>query len=181
MKTWGFDITSSVPNRFDEPDMREEFRKIMRGTVGEPPRGHWIVLRRSDLANRSEYWNPETKESIGGPPFEYKDYLIRARYRTFTTGQQEYRDIMGLIETPVKIYYIDYRYRPKKEDYILEIANCAAGSAPTNIIVTAKYDLLLVDEPRDEQGRIEYYICACKKVVSRGDTTLDNITITETI
>lgn len=177
MKTWNFDINYSTNSNLTEPDLRNEFRDTIFGKAGELPRGHWIVFRKSDISRRSQYWNEERQESIGGPPFEYIDILTRARYNSFTSGKQENRDLMGLTEKPVKLYHLDYSLKPKKEDYILEIQNSDQLDKPNKFIVTAKYDILLVDEPRDEHGRIEYYICYCSLVGSRGDKTLENIVI----
>lgn len=176
MRTWEFNAS----NEFNtvEIDLRKEFIDILYGKNGEAPRGHWIIYRQSDLSRRSQYWNEEKQEAIGGPPFEYKDYLIRGRYNTYTSGNNEQtRDYQGIVDRPLLKYYLDYRIHPKKEDYIIEIKNDYSFNPPSEFIVTNMYDILLVDKPKDLFGRVEYYMCICERHISSGDTTLSNIQI----
>ena len=181
METW--DINQPFVNFPSglEINLRDEFLNLIYGHDGRPPRGHWIVYRKSDVTQHSQYWDVETQTAIGGPPFLYQDYLVRARYRSFSSGQEEYRDEIGLVERPIRTYYLDHRINPKKEDYIIEINPSSGLNAPNEFTVVGIYDILLVDSPRDQQGRVEYYVCMCKSGVDRGDQTLKTITITETL
>jgi len=172
---------SSQPT-YNEIDLRQEFVNLLYGTGGLTPKGRWIVYRQSQLANRSQWWDEERKESIGGPPFEYDDYLIRARKSSLTSGNdEEVQEVMAKIDKPIVVFYLDYRMNPKKEDYILTIKEKESATTPSTFTVDAQYDILLVQDCEDQFARTEYFKCYCIKNISHGDSTLDNIVIKETL
>jgi hypothetical protein len=174
--------TFSSQPYYSEIDLRVEFKNILYGNGTMPPKGRWIIYRQSQLANRSEWWNEETKESIGGPPFEYYDYLIRARKSSLTSGaDEEVQEVIAKIDKPIVVFYLDYRMNPKKEDYILTIKEKEGPTAPSTFTVDGLYDILLVQDCEDQFARTEYFKCYCIKTISHGDSTLDNIEIKETL
>ena len=40
--------------------------------------GRWVIVRHFDRTKKSRYWNDQTKEPIGGPPYEYTDTVVLA-------------------------------------------------------------------------------------------------------
>lgn len=59
---------------------RENFNNMIlrsRGGIGQ-----WVVVRHFDRTRKSKYWNEETKEAVGGPPYEYTDTITVASKQT---------------------------------------------------------------------------------------------------
>ena len=154
-------------------DMREQFRQILEGDGSLlQQQGHYVVYRRFDLDNRSDYWtNDEYKESVGGPSWEYQDEVHLCRYQQITSGglvrffEQETEG--GIIHVNYRIYYLKHSIAPKREDFIYEI-NWEDHSSPPVIgqLVLPdedKYNINDIYPLRGDKGRIEFYACLCRR------------------
>lgn len=64
---------------------RENFNAMITNSRGGI--GKWIVVRHFSTT-RSEYWNEQTKEAVGGPPFTYTDTVaLGAKQLAFEGGR----------------------------------------------------------------------------------------------
>jgi len=154
-------------------NMREELRKILEGDgATDLPQGHWVVYRRFDLSQRSEYWvDDEYKESVGGPSWEYTDELHLARYDQVISGGLtrffEMETAPGVIHVDYRIYFLQYDVKPKRTDFIYEI-NWDDHSVKPEIgqLVLPdedKYNINDIYPLRGDNGRVEFYACLCRR------------------
>ena len=57
----------------------EDFNEMLEDAEGGI--GQWLVIRHFSNV-KSEYWNEETKEAVGGPAYEYEDTVVLAAKQT---------------------------------------------------------------------------------------------------
>ena len=146
-----------------------DLRRWMDDILGEY--GHYVMLRQYDTTKRSIYWNDITKESIGGPAWEYTDHIVRARKQVMTTGgvlsALEMPSPPGIITVLYTIYYLKWNsLNPmvKNDDEIYEF-EWALDRAPNVDEVTCvlKYNILDAIDMLGDAGRKEYYKCICRQ------------------
>ncbi len=58
-----------------------------------------------------------------------------------------------------RTYYMDYTVQPKRGDIIMEVG--WNGEKPTHLIQT--FEIAHVDDMREQNGRVEFYIASCKE------------------
>jgi len=158
-----------------EIDLRNEFHKFLYGDGVVPPRGHWIVLRKNDTSKKSEYWDEEYREAVGGPAYEYTDYLMRARKVVVTSAGAlafaEQKVPPGIIEVPFVVFYIEHMWNPTTSDEIFEFEGGNTSSAITTVDESQYKDRYNITLPiphfGDEGGRIEYWRIFCKRELSK--------------
>jgi len=145
-----------------EIDIREEMYNIL---VTEK-RGHYVVYRRFDRKHFSKYYNPETREGVGGPKFSWTDELHLCRREENPT------DLSGAtpgdLQTPYGRLFFMYDLYPKMEDEIFEVVLDDNGkvSYPLNLI--KRFSINQIIPWRDRfQGRIEYYELLIKPEVTK--------------
>ena len=171
-----------------EVDLRKEMEDILEGTDSTPQRGHWILLRRMETAQRCTCWNErsagenkfdednrvydEPSEDCticGGEGYVYDDelHLVRRRVVAPDIGlaNQETESPVGIMNVQYIIYYFQYYVNPTKKDKIIEIENDNDGN-PVRPFVNQEILNISVAVPfRDQLGRIEFWRCAVKQEV----------------
>jgi len=158
----------------DSIDLRKEMDKILFGGDAESAKGHWVIYRRMDLTMRSEYWNSDTREAVGGPAWEYTDEVVRTRHLIgrsagLLSDMEQYTDV-GIMNVMYLTYYFEHDVNPKKEDEIYEIDESVAVALTKPNVVPLPYKARYVIREAlpfrsDQGGRIEYWVCICRKDV----------------
>ena len=82
--------------------MRSQFFNDIANTINEY--GWWMVLRSFDITKKSKYWDDVTKESVGGPPYEYKDIILKGR-RVEKLGQGDVESVQSRQQL-TDVYYV---------------------------------------------------------------------------
>jgi len=162
------------PTSGDSINLREELRGIFHGTATESAKAHWIVLRKMDLTKRSQYWNEETLEAIGGPAYEYTDIVVRTRRRindshSVQDEMQSFAD-PGQIHVTTGMYFFEHDVKPKKEDEIFEIdydlSICPTAPRLDRIPYPYKEKHIIRESiplRLDQGGRTEYWACYVRR------------------
>ena len=133
--------------------------------------GHYVIIRHFDKTKRSEYWNNIAKEAVGGPAWEYTDYITLSRrvYRstlTGTTAGLEMPNPAGLLDIPYITFYIKWdgtrTHGITNSDIIMQFdwsSNRKPSVDEALHAVTGRYDILEAADMLGDMGRREYYIC----------------------
>lgn len=147
-------------------DLRHEMDKILRAY------GHWIMVRHYDTTRHSQYWDSRTHEAIGGPAWEYTDYIVRARKvlqrSVGTLSALEMPSPPGLMTVPYINYYI--QWNPTHNDVTIydDIYEFRWDSSNTPTIdnlvgkYTGRYNIKEAVDLLGDSGRREYYMCICQ-------------------
>jgi hypothetical protein len=144
-----------------EIDLRQEMHVILHGDQTHIKKGHWVVYRRFNRDVPSTNYSNRTHEGIGGPAYEYTDYLYRTRrVPVDRRGLPEDALKVGIDLTDRYIYYFEYTVVPKIGDYIFEIEWADHNLTPTltGLKYTEKYNIRRTHDYRLEFGNIQYYI-----------------------
>ena len=119
---------------------RGNFNRMLersRGGIGQ-----WVVLRHFDKTKRSQYWNDEAKEAVGGPPYEYTDSVILASKQTAFQVSRPSAEVGVNIMVPTGAILESYRYFVRsdvtieEDDEILDLAY--SGQAAPSVDYTGK-------------------------------------------
>ena len=175
--------------RSGEIELRDEIKKILDGDDSSPQRGHWILLRRMETAQRCTCWNavgegtdkyssddrkydePDENCTIcNGNGWVYDDelHLVRRRLVAPPIGLsgQEQQAPVGIINIPYVVYYFKYYVNPSSKDKIIEIENNVDGTpkkdSSDSYIQKEVFNISTVESFRDINGRIEYWRAAVK-------------------
>lgn len=140
-------------------DLRSELHKILYGDSLTIPLGHYVVLRHF-TTEHSEYYNPITKEGVGGSAYKYIDSIIKTRRVPIRKPRQDETKI-GVINLDVLIYYFEHNVDIKEPDQILEFEWADHRILPklsqiTTSSITDRFTVNKVHKYRLEYGRIEY-------------------------
>lgn len=145
-----------------EIDMRQEMIDFLHGnhSKGIIPRGRFVLLRRMDLRRKSKYYRQDSKETIGGPKWEYTDEIWKTyNVENYMSGIPT--TIMGHFEIPLGVMFFEYKAHPKKQDEIYDISLDDNGNP---LLINGKPQLIkrygiIQCIPMREQasGRIEFY------------------------
>ena len=148
----------------DPIDLRLEMDAIFDGGLGVGPSGYWVIYRHYDRNKKSKYYSRFTDEGVGGPPYEYTEYLVKTYRvpvgRRITEGEDEAP--IGTVPTNEFIYYfkvedLDLEILPEN-DMIYEIED--ANIKPADIRYAKRierYRVKSYQRYRQVGGRIEYY------------------------
>ncbi len=175
-----------------EIELRKEMRKILDGDDSSPQRGHWILLRRMETAQRCTCWN-ETGEGsekyalddrkydepnenctiCNGNGWIYDDelHLVRRRLVAPPIGLagQEQGSPVGIMNVPYMVYYFKYYANPTKKDKIVEIENDSDGKpvrgSDGNYTEMEIHNISTAEPFRDIRGRIVFWRVAVKQEV----------------
>ena len=142
-------------------NLREEMHIILYGNYKFKKLGHWVVYRRFNRCQKSEYYSERTKEGVGGPSHTYTDELLRTR-RVPT-------DKAGISVDPLKVggdltdkdlYFLEYTVNPKVGDeiYELELSDHCPTPNLSTVILKEKYTIKRVHDYRLENGNVQYHI-----------------------
>lgn len=157
---------SLYPNMIYGLDLRKFMDDILTSY------GHYAMVRKYDTTRRSSFWNPVTKEAVGGPAWEYNDYIVKARKVIMTTGGTltalETPTPMGLLSVDYVVYYFKWNsIRPNisRHDEIYEFDWSLAREPQVDEIIEAcnvKYNIIESIDMLGDAGRKEFYKCLCK-------------------
>lgn len=129
--------------------------------------GHYMIYRRFDTSQYTEYWDPEKEEAVGGPKYEYTDEIIKVRYSWFyRTRDPEEPIAMGEAAFKEPVLHCRYSVNPKIEDAVFEMKAQPADGYNHSISISdikLRYDIVQVIPYRNLNGRIEYYSCILKE------------------
>jgi hypothetical protein len=140
--------------------------------------GHYVILRRYDTTTHSVYWNTLTKEAVGGPAWEYTDYVIRSRKVIMTSAGTlsalEMPAPPGLFTVEYVTYYLKWNSvlpgitaNDEIYEFVTPTSNIETGSVPKADVVecNTKYNIIETVDMLGDAGRNEYYKCICKQDV----------------
>ena len=142
-------------------NLRDEMHTILYGSNTYRRLGHWVVYRRFDRTQKSQFYSERTKEGVGGPSHIYTDILLRTRrVPTDRTGLPLDPVKLGLDISEKDLYYLEYWVNPKVSDEIFEIEwdNHAVTPVLGNIIYKDRYIIKRVHDYRLEDGNVQYHI-----------------------
>lgn len=135
----------------------------------------WTLLRHFDKTKRSKYWNSDTKEAIGGPPYEYTDSIIPVYMSAFVprsgTGVGIQNIEPGAIIIGKRRVYLQNIVTVDFEDELYELSNYTEEE-PTLVYTKAEEDVArgkvypkikwfvkdVINYRSDDHGRIEYIL-----------------------
>jgi hypothetical protein len=158
--------------------LREELYLLLRGLKGDPAIGKWCVLRHFNKAVRSKYWDPNRNEAIGGPAWEYTDYLILA-FRTRYTVGRTLRDadtptIVGANSLPTDVWFLEWNSMPsgqqlQVDDELFQL-NWSGATPPTQPYPYLDRHRIILPEPHygELNGRLEYWGASTIREIMRG-------------
>jgi len=150
-------------------DIRSEFSSIMSDFEGI---ARWLLLRKF-TDEKSPYWNDITKEAIGGPKYEYNDFLIEGYSIPAVSGTVSKREGVvvtspGDLDITSEIFYLKHNVPVVVDDEIYDLdwehterptivydksdENLADGK----VCPKRKYSVKRVDPKRGDLGRIEF-------------------------
>jgi len=145
-------------------DLRVEMHWLLYGKNSAPttkPKGHWVIYRRFNRTQKSQFYSERTKEGVGGPAYVYTDELLRTRrVPTDKAGIPLDPVQLGSEITERYLYYFEYTIVPKVGDNIFEIEWSDHSLTPVlgNIVYKDKYSIKRVHDYRLENGNIQYFI-----------------------
>lgn len=164
------------------PDLREEFHAFLYGDSVNPPTGFWVIHREMLLNEESPNWDPENQEAYRGYRWNYRDHLIRARYYTSPSGSADETDIIiGNVDNPSYVFFVEWSTKAKKEDVIIEINPDDFTRRPSEdqITLDRSYDILRADDVKGDLGRIEYIRLYARKPSPIGNTDLNRLKLVD--
>ena len=142
-------------------DLRQELHDLLHGSHDIIPIGQWVIVRKYNLNEFSEFYNEVTKEGVGGPKYTYTDTLYKAyKWYGTTSPLNEQNTIIGQMDIPMITFLFEYDVAITENDEIYEIKIEYHNSKPTleNIPkpYLSKFDIRSVNPYRLDNGRIEY-------------------------
>lgn len=147
-------------------DLRVEMDKILRSY------GHWVMVRHYDTTRHSKYWDERAHEAVGGPAWEYMDYIVRSRkvlQRSIgTLSALEMPAPPGMMTVPYVNYYV--QWDPTGDDLtiyddIYEFrwsSNIRPTTNDLNNRYIGRYNIKEAVDLLGDAGRREYYLCICQ-------------------
>jgi len=147
-------------------NMRFEMSWIVNNT------GWYAGWRKFDLTTRSQYWDEVAKESIGGPPWDYTDYVFKTRRIVpgRTSLENEILARFGTIERESLLYFIPHNIDIKREDWLYSLRQPTVKSPPTKVLAKDIYDVTLI-EPKIDGDEI-YKVVKVKVRAHINDRTI---------
>jgi hypothetical protein len=147
-------------------DLRLEIHWILYGKESFPPRvpkGHWIVYRKYDITKKSNSYSNRTHEGVGGPPYQYTDYLLRTRKVPIPNPGLDPEKV-GIILVDVWKYYFEYTFEPIVGDDIFEVDLKDHTLTPKieDLKFTQRFSITASSDYRLENGNIQYYMAIGK-------------------
>lgn len=141
----------------DGIDLRIEMNRMLYGTTFKKPLGHWVIVRVFDSSSRSKYFNPYTKEGVGGPSHDFVDILVRARRAPVRMARNSTDESKAAdITQHTYEYYFEYDVPVRDGDQIFELDVLDHTNKPTSYNLVEKYDVSRVHPYRLENGNVQY-------------------------
>lgn len=146
-------------------DLRNEISWLCNTT------GYFLGWRKFDLSKRSIYWHPIAKEAISGPPWEYTDYVFKARRIVpgRTSLENEILERYGTIERESLIYFVPHNIDIKREDLLFRIGDETVKTAPSTVRAKDVYEVTLIEPKID--GELIYNVVKVKVKTHINDET----------
>jgi len=160
----------------DGINLRQELHDILYGTGAITGKGHWVILRKFDPTQYSKYWNPVTREAVGGPAHPYTDHLVRTYRRLVTRDRSAVNADMdappGRVIAPYLVYYFEHTLNPRiGMDQIFELdwEDTVSPTEPVDVnLYRERYNITTTHKYRmDGFGRLEYWYCAVEENMGR--------------
>lgn len=149
-------LYAGLPTEADGIDLRIEMNRILYGGPSSKPLGHWVVIRSYDRNKTTPFFNPVTKEGVGGPQHPFTDTLVRVRHmpapRKDTGKPVKAGDVYGDQAT----YFMEYNVDIKLGDQIYELNIADHKFKPTTFSFYEKYDVKRVQPYRLENGNVQF-------------------------
>jgi len=150
----------------DGIDLRIEMNRILYGSFGKHPLGHWVIARVFSGKDKSVYFNEYSKEGVGGANHPFTDYLVRARRvpSRFTRSSIQGEKVAELAQHKY-VYYFEWDVPLQDGDQILEMYLDDHTKKPdlTNMKYEYKFDVARVHKFRLENGNVQYIEVLCKE------------------
>lgn len=157
---------------------RNNFNRMLEQSHGGGI-GRWVLLRHYSTV-RSQYWNDEAKEAVGGPPYEYTDTPIIASKQTAFTASRPSQSvgIDLLVQTGALLETYRYFMRSDvtiKEDDELFDLDYVGIPTPTvdytgsgkGVRITGKYKVKFVEEyVQGGRGEVAYKLAIAERSYS---------------
>lgn len=151
-------------------DLRQQMTGIMYGDGFNKQQGHWVIYRRFDTSQKSQYYDDNYGESVGGPTWEYEDEVVITRRVQITAGSLtrffEQEMAPGILHIDYQIFYFEHSVAPKLEDEIYEVTWEDHSVKPRidqlDGKAIEKFNINSVVPLRGDNGRIEFYACLCR-------------------
>lgn len=149
-------------------DLRKELSIILHGDPNHIPMGHWVVLRHFTGQINYDYYNPSTKEGIGGPAYSFVDTVIKTRKNLPGVGGAPISEIpmqIGSVFEDKYKFYFEHDTKISIGDQIIEFQwddHTVKPDKILNLKFTRKYTVKLVHDFRMDKGRIEYLLIAAE-------------------
>lgn len=148
-------LYSGLSSDADGIDLRIEMNRILYGGPASKALGHWVIVRSYDRTTKSEFFNPLTKEGVGGPQHSYTDTLVRTRC-VKGNGATDIAFKAGDITSDQYAYYFEYTVNIKTGDQIYELKLNDHSTKPSIYSFADKYDIKRVNPYRLENGNVQY-------------------------
>jgi len=162
-------------------DMHHEIRALMHGDRKTVAQGYWAVIRIMRIGQYSEYWNEDRQEAIGGPKWNYDDFIVRcidmpaASLLSLPRLRSTEADIVyaGLEDVNTQIFAIEAIHKPPlqrlprlpgNDDIMFHINKHHSREVPRPpFIATGRYNITGAIPARGDHGRIEvFYMTAIR-------------------
>lgn len=114
--------------------------------------GNWFVLRSYDLTKKSKWWDPHNKEAIGGPAYEFRDYLVRGRLipKIYRGASKNYKiEDLGELDFLFSTLYLTSNVPLKDEDDVMEIAETTSAVPLSLVHITKQHKIRTIDRRHD--------------------------------
>lgn len=147
-------------------DLRIEMHSLLYGGLGRVSKGHWIILRKYDRVQPSEYYDKRHHEGVGGPPYEYTDYLLKTRRVPMSKSTEKLFPLKaGMDLEDIYIYYFEYTVNPRVGDDIFELSwsNHAVRPSIGTVKPNDRFRVERTHPYRLEQGNIQYWLALGKR------------------
>jgi hypothetical protein len=146
-------------------NLKEEFRRILYGYGSTLPKGNWIVYRRFDRTSFSQYYDPVTREGVGGPKYNATNEIFKVRKIPNPRTDTDLEIKAGITISDKFVYYVESHIQPKLLDEIFEInlVDHSSNVAPRyeDVELIERYIIERVHPYRLENGVIQYWAVVC--------------------
>lgn len=127
-------------------------------------RGHWIVYRRYDLTQTSEFWDEVYRSGVDGPAYKYIDIpILTRRDPRYQPDMAESSTNIGFLPGGQYVYYFEWDVIPSRIDQIFEINWNDNSIAPhLDEIQTPyvdKFNIKEVFPHRGDDGQPAFWTC----------------------
>lgn len=120
--------------------------------------GHYVLYRRYNVGNTSEFYKADTGSSSGGPKWTYVDEVTKVRHDPMSI-----RGAVG-VEIQKSKMHLSRDMKPKRGDVIIEVEYDAGSEEPTDYDLyiadhVEAFEITEIDAKRGLNGEIQFYLC----------------------